>query len=74
MLPERQCQASEVNRVDRVLLQSSAEEPSGEQDESLDEAARDERQYVRRRLREDLGHEPTEEEVDEWLRQHTEGY
>jgi hypothetical protein len=25
-------------------------------------------------LRQDLGREPTEEELDEWLRQHTEGY
>jgi hypothetical protein len=25
-------------------------------------------------LRQELGREPTEEELDEWLRQHTEGY
>lgn len=25
-------------------------------------------------LRDELGREPTEEELDEWLRQHTEGY
>lgn len=43
-------------------------------DASLEEAVRDEREYVRRRLREELGREPGDEEVDEWLRQHTEGY
>ncbi len=48
--------------------------PEEEGDASLDEAAEDEREYVRRRLRDELGREPSEEEVDEWLRQHTEGY
>lgn len=47
--------------------------PSGD-DSSLDEAARDEREYVRHRLRDELQREPSEEEVDEWLRHHTEGY
>lgn len=46
----------------------------GDEDASLDDAVRDERDYVRRRLRDDLGREPSEAEVDEWLRQHTEGY
>ena len=45
------------------------EEPAG-----LGDAARDEREYVRGRLREELQREPTEEEMDEWLREHTEGY
>lgn len=48
-----------------------AEKPSGD---SLEDAARGERDYVRGRLREDLGRDPSEEEVSEWLRQHTEGY
>ena len=43
-------------------------------DAPLDDAARSEREYVRQRLREELKREPTEIEVDEWLRQHTEGY
>jgi DNA-directed RNA polymerase specialized sigma subunit len=29
---------------------------------------------VRQRLREELQREPTDEEVDQWLRRHTEGY
>ena len=41
---------------------------------ALDETAQTEREYVRGRLREELKREPSEEEVDEWLRQHTEGY
>lgn len=40
----------------------------------LEDAARSERDYVRQRLREELRREPTEQELDEWLRQHTEGY
>jgi gamma-glutamylcysteine synthetase len=42
--------------------------------DSLEDAARDEREYARQQLREDLGRDPTEEEVNEWLRQQTEGY
>jgi len=40
----------------------------------LEEVAQREHDYLHQRLREDLGREPTEEELDEWLRQHTEGY
>ena len=56
------------------------EPPEGEAAEpedvgpGLEEAARGEREYVRERLREELGREPTQQELDEWLRQHTEGY
>jgi hypothetical protein len=51
--------------------------------ESQDEAANPgelsaiaeaEHEYLHQRLREDLGREPTEQELLEWLRQHTEGY
>jgi hypothetical protein len=40
----------------------------------LEEAAAGEREYLREKLRQDLGRVPTEEELDEWLREHTEGY
>jgi hypothetical protein len=43
-------------------------------DDELEEAARTERDYLRQRLRQELQREPTEQELDEWLRQHTEGY
>lgn len=46
----------------------------GGADNSLDEAARTEHEYLRGRLRAELGREPTETELNEWLRQHTEGY
>jgi hypothetical protein len=41
---------------------------------TLEDAARGEREYARGRVREELGREPTEEEVNEWVREHTEGY
>jgi hypothetical protein len=40
----------------------------------LAEAAKEEAEFVRRRLAEELGREPTPEELDEWLREHTESY
>ena len=49
-------------------------EPDDTTDAPLEDAARSEREYVRQRLREELQREPTEEEVDQWLRRHTEGY
>lgn len=42
--------------------------------ESLDDVVRDERELPRERLRQELNREPSEEEVNEWTRQHTEGY
>ncbi len=50
--------------------EAGAAKPSPE----LDKAARAERDFLRDRLRRELDREPTEEELDEWLRQHTEGY
>lgn len=41
---------------------------------SLEDAAQDEQEYLRERLRQELKREPSEEEMNEWLRQHTEGY
>jgi hypothetical protein len=60
-----------------MLMQNTASEEAIESDDSnapLEDAARNEREYVQERLREELKREPTEGEVDEWLRQHTEGY
>ncbi len=56
-----------------VASSEEANEPD-DADASLDDAAQSEREYVRERLREELKREPTESELDEWLRQHTEGY
>ena len=40
----------------------------------LEDVAETEHAYLRERLREELAREPTEEELNEWLRQQTEGY
>jgi DNA-directed RNA polymerase specialized sigma subunit len=40
----------------------------------LKDVAETEREYLHERLRQELDREPTEEELNEWLRQHTEGY
>lgn len=47
---------------------------AGPAGESPEEAAREEREFVRGRLRAELGREPTDAEVDDWVRQHTESY
>ena len=45
-----------------------------DQASELTDVAQIEHEYLHERLRAELGREPTEEELDEWLRQHTEGY
>ena len=42
--------------------------------DSLEDAARDAQEVARASLREELGREPSGEEIDEWLRSHTESY
>ena len=46
----------------------------GNTDDSLEAAARDEREYARERLGAELEREPSDEEVDKWLSEQTEGY
>lgn len=55
-------------------LRLDAEDAPGVADENLEDAVRGERDYLRERLRGELKREPTEEELDEYLRRHTEGY
>ena len=45
-----------------------------EEKAELAEAAEQEEAFIRERLTEELGREPTREELDEWLREHTESY
>jgi hypothetical protein len=61
---------------DRACDDSSPEtpDPTSSSADPLEEAGRQEHEYVRRRLAEELGREPSEEELREWLRRHTEGY
>jgi hypothetical protein len=58
------------------MATNANEEPTeaGRADDSLAETARTEREYLRERLSAELGHNPTDEELDTWLREHTEGY
>jgi hypothetical protein len=54
---------------------SSNDEAAPEKESNgLADAARGEHKFLHERLRQELGREPTEEELDEWLRQHTEAY
>jgi hypothetical protein len=43
-------------------------------DDSLQALAREQRDLARERLTSELGREPTEDEMDDWLRRQTEGY
>jgi hypothetical protein len=36
-----------------------------------DEARKEDERIVRERLREELGHEPSTDDVDRWIREHT---
>ncbi len=51
----------------------NSEEPD-ENDSSLQALVDEEQSFVRRRLREETGREPTQAEVDKWLSEQTEGY
>jgi hypothetical protein len=61
-----------------VLVMTLDDEVNSDADDDADAklagVARTEHEYLHQRLREELGREPSEEELDEWLRQHTEGY
>jgi hypothetical protein len=60
---------------ERLTVFAAEEGSEAEGDETgLEDAARTERDYLRQRLREELQREPTEQELDDYLRQHTEGY
>ena len=52
----------------------STEDKNVGDESELEQVAENEHKYLHQRLRQELGREPSEEELDEWLRQHTEGY
>jgi hypothetical protein len=66
--------ADESRRRNFDATEENPETTGGGGDGSLEETAEREREYLRGRVREELGREPTEEELDEWLRAHTEGH
>ena len=43
-------------------------------DDSLQDLSREQRDIARERLTRELGRDPSEDEIDDWLRHHTEGY
>lgn len=47
---------------------------SGDPENDLASVASDEREFARETLAGELGRDPTEEELNEWLREHTESY
>ena len=71
-------QTSQVaDQRQRLSFDAASEENSDNAiggDATLDEVAEREHEYLRQRLRNELQREPTEEELNEWLREHTEGY
>lgn len=73
LLPQYICSHSAV--VLPVTVFADDETNGGEgTGETLEDIARDEREYVRERLRRELDRDPTEDEINDWLRKHTEGY
>lgn len=59
---------------DFTRLSTQADSNVNQPENSLEETAQQEHEYLRQKLRDELQREPTEQETDEWLRQHTEGY
>ena len=53
---------------------NSDEEAKPKDSNELTDVARVENEFLEQRLRQELGRQPTPEELDEWVRQHTEGY
>lgn len=72
MLSPREIIESPLLFIMAVGEESPADE--ADDDSSLIEVAEREREYLRNKLREQLQREPSDEEEDEWLRQHTESY
>jgi hypothetical protein len=50
------------------------EETGAGGDDSLQDLAREQRDLARERLTGELGRDPAEDEIDDWLRRQTEGY
>ncbi|HSE34259.1 MAG TPA: hypothetical protein VLA93_21980 [Pyrinomonadaceae bacterium] len=68
---ETSLEAGEVTIMETENDDSSRPEENQNQ---LASAAREEREFVRQTLTAELERDPTEEELNEWLREHTEGY
>jgi hypothetical protein len=53
---------------------SNDREDVEEPEPGLAGVVKEEQEYLRERLRTELGREPSEDELNEWLREHTESY
>jgi hypothetical protein len=63
------------NRGHLLIIAAEDNSEMGEGgDATLEDVAEREQDYLRGRLRDELQREPTDEELNEWLREHTEGY
>jgi hypothetical protein len=58
----------------RIMSTNNDRVTEGNQEAGLNDVVQTEQEFVRQKLREELGREPTEEELNEWLREHTESY
>ncbi len=57
-----------------VDLNEKAAARQDENNHSIEALVREEQSFVRRKLLEGLGREPTQAEIDKWLSEQTEGY
>jgi DNA-directed RNA polymerase specialized sigma subunit len=62
------------NSSERPPRADTSEERDAKGFDSLEDAARGSLEDARVSLRQELGREPSDEEANEWLRRHTEGY
>ncbi len=68
---EAESKAASNSEAEESLI--TVDEPK-ENDSSLQALISEEQFYARERLRQETGHEPTQEEVDRWISEQTEGY
>ena len=59
---------------DNKTEEKSQDKISKENDSSLEALVHQEQSVARKGLTEELGREPTQEEIDRWLNEQTEGY
>ena len=64
--------SSESEPQGRTTEGHDTESPVG--GDTLADAARDGREVAASRLRDELNRDPTDDEIDQWLQRHTEGY
>ena len=64
----------DTHEPSRADADPSEDESGARLDDSLQDLAREQRDLARERLSSDLGRDPNEDEIDDWLRRQTEGY